>query len=280
MSKYLLLGFFVFAFISGCTTIKQTETLAIQGDAKAQYDLGFKYQNGIDVPKDIRKAIYWYQLSASQGNSWSKNNLLKIQCSNLINQDGSIGKLEGLKQAISENNKQLVNKYFYCGYPISSKLDSYPLVYWSGFYNQKDMAIFLDSNGINSPSYQQGLSDGHQDRINLALKLLIASFFVENIGDESNLFIALIHEGAAMAKTKALIQLLTESFPHKSNTEIQLAARVLNSKLSVYNFNKSMLRSAFKEELNKVSPGFGDISSFIYGVTERLKGGYSSPIEE
>ena len=47
----------------------QTQYLANQGDAIAQYDLGSLYLEGKDVRQDDTKAIEWFEKSASQGNA-------------------------------------------------------------------------------------------------------------------------------------------------------------------------------------------------------------------
>ncbi|OJW69364.1 MAG: hypothetical protein BGO68_02880 [Candidatus Amoebophilus sp. 36-38] len=39
---------------------------AKKGDATAQYNLGLKYEQGIDVPRNYQKAIKWYQRAADQ----------------------------------------------------------------------------------------------------------------------------------------------------------------------------------------------------------------------
>jgi uncharacterized protein len=48
---------------------------AEQGYAPAQYSLGVIYYNGRGVPKNLREAIKWYQLAAEQGNSRAQYNL-------------------------------------------------------------------------------------------------------------------------------------------------------------------------------------------------------------
>lgn len=62
-------------FLNGCSNQQAIQKAAEEGDAYAQYQTGFNYENGLDVPRDSKKAIYWYQLSAKQGNSWAQNNL-------------------------------------------------------------------------------------------------------------------------------------------------------------------------------------------------------------
>ena len=42
-------------------------TLAEQGDASAQYNLGVTYRTGEGVPQDSAEAVRWYRLAAEQG---------------------------------------------------------------------------------------------------------------------------------------------------------------------------------------------------------------------
>ncbi|GBB92357.1 hypothetical protein RclHR1_00020060 [Rhizophagus clarus] len=46
-----------------------------KGHGDAQYNLGLFYKNGIGTEKDIKKAIYWYQKSAENGNKIAQYNL-------------------------------------------------------------------------------------------------------------------------------------------------------------------------------------------------------------
>ena len=41
--------------------------LAEQGDAEAQWDMGFRYHNGQGVPQDDAQAVRWFQRAAEQG---------------------------------------------------------------------------------------------------------------------------------------------------------------------------------------------------------------------
>uniref|UniRef100_UPI000B2125D2 tetratricopeptide repeat protein n=1 Tax=Aliarcobacter skirrowii TaxID=28200 RepID=UPI000B2125D2 len=51
------------------------EDLASKGDAKAQYNLGFMYDNGYGVKQDYKKAIEWWEKAATQGYIDAQNNL-------------------------------------------------------------------------------------------------------------------------------------------------------------------------------------------------------------
>ena len=42
-------------------------TLAEQGHATAQFNLGVMYENGIGVIKDFKKSVGWYRMAAEQG---------------------------------------------------------------------------------------------------------------------------------------------------------------------------------------------------------------------
>ena len=49
--------------------------LAEQGDASAQYALGFMYANGQGVPQDSAESMKWYRKASDQGNADAQNNL-------------------------------------------------------------------------------------------------------------------------------------------------------------------------------------------------------------
>ena len=49
--------------------------LAEQGNASAQFNLGFMYANGQGVPKDDQQAVAWYRKAAEQGNASAQLNL-------------------------------------------------------------------------------------------------------------------------------------------------------------------------------------------------------------
>ena len=54
---------------------KQFLPLAEQGDAVAQLNLGFMYENGRGVPQDYGEAIRWYRQAAAQGYASAQYNL-------------------------------------------------------------------------------------------------------------------------------------------------------------------------------------------------------------
>jgi len=57
------------------TALKEWQPLAEQGDAVAQYNLGFMYDNGQGVPQDYGEAARWYRLAAEQGKASAQHNL-------------------------------------------------------------------------------------------------------------------------------------------------------------------------------------------------------------
>ena len=57
------------------TALKEWQSLADQGNASAQYNLGVMYENGEGVLKDDKQAVKWYQKAADQGNASAQYNL-------------------------------------------------------------------------------------------------------------------------------------------------------------------------------------------------------------
>ena len=49
------------------TALKEWRPLAEQGDANAQSNLGWMYDNGFGVLEDDMEAVKWYRLAAEQG---------------------------------------------------------------------------------------------------------------------------------------------------------------------------------------------------------------------
>src|SRR5439155_255679 len=60
-------------------TLAQTATLyrvrAEQGDAKAQFRLGYIYYQGKGVPQDYAEAVRWYRKAADQGDAKAQSDL-------------------------------------------------------------------------------------------------------------------------------------------------------------------------------------------------------------
>jgi TPR repeat protein len=55
--------------------LSEWRPLAEQGDAGAQLNLGFMYDNGYGVPQDYTEAIKWYRRAAEQGSDRAQYNL-------------------------------------------------------------------------------------------------------------------------------------------------------------------------------------------------------------
>ena len=56
-------------------TFSECKQKAEQGDANAQYNLGWMYDNGESTLKDSKQAFYWYKKSAEQENANAQQNL-------------------------------------------------------------------------------------------------------------------------------------------------------------------------------------------------------------
>ena len=74
MRVFSVLGLFVALglFMAGSDhveTLVETRAKAEQGDAVAQFDLGWMYDKGKGVPQDDEQAAAWYLKSAEQGNA-------------------------------------------------------------------------------------------------------------------------------------------------------------------------------------------------------------------
>ncbi len=57
------------------TTLRELRPLAEQGNAAAQYNLGFMYTKGQGVSQDYAEAVKWYRKAAEQGYAKAQNNL-------------------------------------------------------------------------------------------------------------------------------------------------------------------------------------------------------------
>ena len=57
------------------TALRLWRSLAEQGDANAQYGLGFMYDTGQGVPQDYAAAMSWYRKAADQGHAAAQSNL-------------------------------------------------------------------------------------------------------------------------------------------------------------------------------------------------------------
>ena len=57
------------------TALKEWTSLAEQGDAKAQFNLGIMYERGQGVLRDYKTAVKWYKLASEQGFAKAQYNL-------------------------------------------------------------------------------------------------------------------------------------------------------------------------------------------------------------
>ena len=58
---------------------RECRTLALLGDAKAQFDLGLLYENGYGVTPDRDEAMRWFNKSAFQGQSGAQRALERMR---------------------------------------------------------------------------------------------------------------------------------------------------------------------------------------------------------
>ena len=65
------------AYLRGdyATALREYRPLAEQGNAAAQTNLGFMYDNGQGVPQDYAEAVKWYRKAAEQGRADAQFNL-------------------------------------------------------------------------------------------------------------------------------------------------------------------------------------------------------------
>ena len=59
--------------------VKWYQKAAEQGNADAQYNLGFCYSNGNGVEQSYEEAVKWYQKAAEQGNAYALERLESIK---------------------------------------------------------------------------------------------------------------------------------------------------------------------------------------------------------
>ncbi len=57
------------------TALREFRSLAAQGYAHAQHNLGVMYENDQGVPQDYAEAVRWYRKAAAQGYARAQNNL-------------------------------------------------------------------------------------------------------------------------------------------------------------------------------------------------------------
>ena len=58
------------------TALREWKPLAKQGNAGAQFNLGFMYEKGKGTQQDYKTAVKWYRLAAEQGYASTQNNLV------------------------------------------------------------------------------------------------------------------------------------------------------------------------------------------------------------
>jgi TPR repeat protein len=75
------------------TAMQYFRVLADQGNAVAQNNLGFMYDQGLGVPQNYAQAVVWYRKAADQGDAAAQNNLGRMY-------DGGHGVPQDYAQAV------------------------------------------------------------------------------------------------------------------------------------------------------------------------------------
>jgi len=99
------------------TALRVWKSLAANGSASAQYNLGLMFENGLGAAVDPREAIKWYIRAAKQGHGKAQNNLGAMYATGLgMRQDPlrahmwwKIAVLGGVKIA-AENLRKIATK--------------------------------------------------------------------------------------------------------------------------------------------------------------------------
>lgn len=69
MKRYIFISLLFFVnVVSYAQNINEIQQSAEQGNAMAQCNLGYCYDEGNGVPQDYSKAVYWYPLIERVGN--------------------------------------------------------------------------------------------------------------------------------------------------------------------------------------------------------------------
>jgi uncharacterized protein len=77
------------------TALKTFQSLAAQGNAEAQNNLGELYAKGQGVPQDYAQARQWYEKAAAQGNALAQNNLAELYFAGLGTTQDYVGRICG-----------------------------------------------------------------------------------------------------------------------------------------------------------------------------------------
>ena len=70
-----MLAFGAVDVAAGTEELVELRRLAEQGDADAQFKLGFMYDNGEGVPEDDTEAVKWFRMAAEQRHPKAQSNL-------------------------------------------------------------------------------------------------------------------------------------------------------------------------------------------------------------
>lgn len=101
----LSISLFVSTAFAGTFNLEETKKLANQGDAKAQYELGYAYYYGEGVPENEERGIEWLLYSAKQGNADAQYELgAALYDENIKGSDKQPTVVEWLTKSANQNN--------------------------------------------------------------------------------------------------------------------------------------------------------------------------------
>ncbi len=122
--------------------------LAKKGGIGAQYMLGLMYNLGQGVKPNCQKGVYWYELSAKQGDDWSLGNLISIYSKGYGNCKKNPRKaIKWLKFKIKKYNKP--SDILELGYIYDSELKNYKQAFkWYKLVAKQGHAVAQYNLGI------------------------------------------------------------------------------------------------------------------------------------
>lgn len=86
-------------------------TLAEQGQARAQYNLGYMYASGMGVPQDDEEAARWYRLAAEQGYARAQDTLGALARDGHASAQYNLGLMHANGRGVPQNDKVAARWY-------------------------------------------------------------------------------------------------------------------------------------------------------------------------
>lgn len=142
----------------------ETERLALKGDPKAQYELGYAYYNGEDLPENKAKGIEWLTKSAKQGDAKAQYALgVALYDENIEDSSKQPVVIEWLTKSANQNNAdaQLQLGVIYSldhGKPESYKKGLY-------YFELAAAQGNVDAQAASGVQYLSGFAGGKKDYV-------------------------------------------------------------------------------------------------------------------